>query len=117
MKLGKVARAVGILGGIGAIGWAMRERFVTLTLTREPEPPTFTLPPDADDELATDPDDLTEINGIGPVFARRLMEAGVATFGQLATAELANVVAATNVPNARANRWIEQAQALVDGSR
>lgn len=113
MQLGKTARVLGIIGGIGAVAWAMRDRFVTLALSREPEHPTFTLPPEPPDSVATDPDDLTAIGGIGPVFARRLMEAGIATYENLAGASAAHVAEIVNITEARAGKWIDDAADLV----
>jgi len=113
MKLGKAARVIGIVGGLGAVAWAMRDRFVTLALIREPEHPTFTLPPEIPESAPTDPDDLTTVAGIGPVFARRLMEAGIATYENLAGATPARVAGIVNVTEARAGKWIEAAARLV----
>lgn len=113
MKLGKLARILGIVGGAGAVAWAMRDRFVTLALKREPDHPTFTLPPEQADIHTVEPDDLTAIPGIGPVFARRLMEAGVATYRELATADPARVAEIVNVTEGRAGKWIEAAASLV----
>jgi polyhydroxyalkanoate synthase len=102
---------VGILGGVGAVIWAMRERFISIAAPREPEPPTFRVvtapskPP-----RPSDPDDLTEVNGIGPVFNRKLMEGGISTFAELAEASLDRVVELTGVPEPRAEAWIEQAR-------
>ena len=92
----RFARILGILGGIGAIIWAMRDRFISLTVPREPEPPEFRSPPPPVQvaeaspdpvppaEATAEPDDLTEVNGIGPVYAKRLTEAGITTFSDLA---------------------------------
>ncbi len=113
MKLGKAARILGIVGGAGAVAWAMRDRFVTLALNREPEHPTYTLPPEpADVDAAAEPDDLTAIPGIGPVFARRLMEAGVATYPQLAKADPYRIAEIVNITEGRASKWIEAASSL-----
>jgi len=109
VKIGKVARVVGIVGGVGAVAWAMRDRFVTLALSREPERPSFTLPPEQTETISTEPDDLTNIAGIGPVFARRLMEAGIATYVGLATADPQRISDIVNVTEARASKWIEAA--------
>lgn len=59
------------------------------------------------------PDDLTEIKGIGPTFARRLAEAGITTFAAVAAASpdyLREVTKATAVANP--DEWITQARAL-----
>ena len=56
-------------------------------------------------------DDLTEIKGIGPVFARRLADAGITTFAALAKSPpdyLRDVTRATSV--ARPEDWIAQAR-------
>jgi large subunit ribosomal protein L21 len=57
-------------------------------------------------------DDLTEIKGIGPVFAERLRQAGMTTFADVAKAsaeQLREVTHATSVANP--DEWIEQAKA------
>lgn len=58
-------------------------------------------------------DDLTDIKGIGPVFARRLAEAGITTFAELAQASpdhLRQVTQATATANPE--EWIAQARDL-----
>jgi polyhydroxyalkanoate synthase len=57
------------------------------------------------------PDDLTEVNGIGPVFARRLMEGGISTFTELGRADPSKVADITGVPESRVLDWISQAEA------
>lgn len=55
--------------------------------------------------------DLTEIKGIGPTFARRLTEAGITTFAELAAATpdyLREVTKASAIANP--NEWIAQAR-------
>lgn len=57
-------------------------------------------------------DDLTEIKGIGPVFAERLRQAGITTFADVAQAsadQLREVTHATSVANP--DEWIAQAKA------
>lgn len=56
-------------------------------------------------------DDLTEIKGIGPVFAERLHQAGITTFADVAKAsadQLREVTHATSVANP--DEWIAQAK-------
>jgi large subunit ribosomal protein L21 len=108
----KLARILGLMGGVAAVAWAMRDRFVSIAAPREPEPPTFrvvTPPSTPPKPRSPEPDDLTEVNGIGPVFARRLMEAGISTFSNLAQAEPGRVAEIAQVPEARVTDWIEQA--------
>lgn len=90
----------------------MRDRFVSIAAPREPEPPTFrvvTPPSEPPTDRGPQADDLTEVNGIGPVFARRLMEAGISTFADLAGAAPDRVAEIVGVPEPRAVEWIEQA--------
>lgn len=58
-----------------------------------------------------EPDDLTEVSGIGPVYRARLAEAGVTTFAGLSAADPDTLSAAAGVPAARAADWIAQAAA------
>jgi predicted flap endonuclease-1-like 5' DNA nuclease len=67
-------------------------------------------------------DELAEILGIGPVYARQLRALGVDTYAQIAAwteddiEEIARGLA-TYPKRIRSGRWIEQAQALAQGSR
>ncbi len=66
--------------------------------------------PDAPDAM----DDFTRIRGIGPAFARRLQEAGVRTYAQLAAMTPEEVAAVIGWPPARVvrDRILEQAAEL-----
>lgn len=125
----RVGQIIGMVGGALAIIWAMRDRFVSIASPREPEPPTFrvvskTPAPSSNTPTSSaaqtegrsiavdDPDDLTQITGVGPVFQRRLMEAGLATFSSIAEADTARVANAAGVPETRAADWITQAGRL-----
>ena len=109
-----MVRLVGIVAGVATVVWAMRERFISIAAPREPEPPTFrVVTQTSQPPKPAGPEDLTEINGIGPVFARRLMEGGLSTFAALAGADVNRVVELTGVPESRAADWIEQAGAYV----
>lgn len=63
------------------------------------------------------PDDLERIVGIGQVFARRLREAGITTFGQLAAMTAEEIGAATDVDAGRISHdnWPGQAAKLTAG--
>ncbi len=62
-------------------------------------------------------DDLTKIEGIGPVIAKTLIEGGIATFAQLADAKDEDVQAmiADVKGNHRADTWNEQSALARDG--
>jgi predicted flap endonuclease-1-like 5' DNA nuclease len=63
-------------------------------------------------EGVLDSDDLEEINGIGPVFANRLNEAGIYTFAQLALSEPDQLKEITGVTRWDPEDWISQAARL-----
>ncbi len=66
-------------------------------------------------ETVTEGDDFLRIRGIGPVYARRLKDAGYATFSQLAVASPEEVSAAIGWPVDRVRRAevIDQAKVLM----
>ena len=101
----KIAKILGIAAGAAAVMWAMRDRFISVAVSREPDPPTFRAvkpkPPGAP---------VDSVDGIGPVFASRLSDAGVRTVDDLAAASPDRVAEAAGVSAARAKSWIEQAK-------
>lgn len=124
----KLLRAMGIVAGIGAAIWLMKDRFLQIPEhgdgeispfrvpstdgNRAKDPSTLVTPtPKEPSDLAesADGDDLTEINGIGPVYSRRLVALGVATFSDLAAADAAVVAGHLNVATEQVKGWIEQA--------
>lgn len=115
----RIARVVGIIGGIGAVVWAMRDRFISVALPREPTPPAFKVPTEMatapTSTTADPPGSITDVPGIGPVYATRLEAIGIATLGDLAGADAEDASHAAQVPVTRAQGWIQAAQALVGG--
>lgn len=98
----RVAKVIGLIGGAVAVVWAMRDRFISVATSREPEPPAFR------SEAGKTPP-VTAIDGIGPVFAERLTKAGIADVRTLADASPDQVAEAASVSAARARSWIELA--------
>lgn len=99
----RLAKIIGFVGGAVALIWAMRDRFISVATSREPEPPAFKSEPAAS---AT----VDSIDGIGPVFAERLTKAGLGTIDALAGASPDRVAEAASVSAARARTWIDLAQ-------
>lgn len=97
-----LAKIIGLLGGIAAVVWAMRDRFISVATSREPEPPAFKAGPM--------PPAVDTIDGIGPVFAERLTSAGLGTVEALAEASPDRVAEAASVSAARARTWIDLAK-------
>lgn len=127
---GFFAFLTGLVVGI-ATGWLaarlLQERRVWLTSQPERAParpsPAPMAQPQADrsavGEVAKPSapalDDLTRIRGIGPVYQRRLREAGIRTFRQLAQTppeKLREIVAAANWQKVEPERWVEEAARL-----
>jgi predicted flap endonuclease-1-like 5' DNA nuclease len=102
--LKKLAKVLGIVGAAVAVAWAMRDRFVSVTTSREPEQPMFRTP--SQGPLR----DVDVVDGIGPVFAKRLNSAGISSVGALAKASPDSVAEAAGVSAARARSWIEKAR-------
>lgn len=100
----RLAKLIGVIGGMAAVAWAMRDRFISVATSREPEPPSFRRVPAL---ISVD-----TISGIGPVFAKRLDGAGIADVSTLATSTPDQVAEAAGVSGARARVWIEAAQKL-----
>lgn len=111
----KLVRFIAALAGLGTVIWVMRDRFISLALPREPEPPAFRVAPHPGPEVEPPPasaDDLTVIKGIGPVYAARLEDAGVTTLAGLSVAEADTLAATVKVPADRVSKWIEEAAYL-----
>ena len=100
----RLAKVIGFAGGVAAVVWAMRDRFVSVATSREPEPPTFRSGP------STSNTTVDAVDGIGPVFATRLTKAGIEDVSSLAKASPDAVAEAAGVSAARARTWIDLAQ-------
>ena len=79
----RVAKVIGFVGGAIAVIWAMRDRFISVATSREPEPPAF--------RSAIPSPPVTEIEGIGPVIFGILQKSGITTFRQLADADVKKI--------------------------
>ena len=96
-------RIAGVVAGLAAAAWAVRDRMLPA-----PEAPTDT-PPKFRHGSAPSEDDLTEIKGIGPAFATRLAEASIASFNDLAAQDAEAIAEAVNTTPEAAQRWIDSA--------
>lgn len=99
-------RIAGVVAGLAAAAWALRDRMLP-----DPAPPTSN-PPSFRTGGSTPSDDLTRIKGIGPAFASRLTDAGIDSFATLAAADGATVAEIANTTEAAAERWIDDAAAI-----
>ena len=104
----RLLKVFAFLGGLGAIGWIVRNRFVGMTLNREPQTPEPAPEPVAGPSTESD---LQRIPGITPATAEVLDAAGVTTVAQLAGADAAGLSANTGLDEVMLISWIEQATA------
>lgn len=95
------------------------EAAVTPAATVEATAPTAAAEPSATAEAAPPkPDNLTRIEGIGPKIAGLLQEANIATFDQLAAAEVSHleeILEAADLPMIDPTTWPEQASLAASG--
>ena len=110
----RVGRIIGLIGGAAAVLWAMRDRLISIAAPAEPEPPRFRVVEPPPEMPSTDSvtDDLTRVNGIGPVFASRLRAAGIDTFAKLAASDDATLARVADVAETRVEGWRDQAARL-----
>lgn len=106
--LRNLLRVAGIAIGVGAAVWAMRDKLLPAPNVPDEPPPRFRTGPEKPPAAASS-DDLTEIKGIGPVYASRLAEAGMTSFAQLASGSAAQIAGAAGVSEQVAAAWIGQA--------
>ena len=106
----KLSQFAGFVGLVAAVVWLTREHLLpTPHVPHEPPPHYRSTPPPP--EAA--PDDLTEIKGIGPVYAGRLEVLGITTFRALSESDQRVIADSLGISNNAAAGWISQAQARV----
>ncbi len=108
----KLIRIAGLAAAIGVVLWLTRERLSPAPhVSGEAAPPFRSTPPAPVPSTAgVESDDLRAIRGIGPVFANRLAESGVATFRSLADADAATIAETLGIAENRVQDWIVQAR-------
>jgi predicted flap endonuclease-1-like 5' DNA nuclease len=88
--------------------WLTRERLLpTPRVPRDQPPPHYRSTPPA---APSEPDDLTAIKGIGPVYAARLNDAGVRTFRELSETNAGTIADTVGTTEAAVSDWIAQAK-------
>ncbi len=106
--LKNLLRVGGVIVGMGAAVWALRDKLLPAPEIPEGPPPRFR----TGDAGTSTKDDLTDVKGIGPVYADRLAAAGMTSFAELASADPATIAEAAGVSESTATSWMEQAAAL-----
>lgn len=100
-------RVAGVMAGLAAAAWALRDRLLPVPAIPEGPPPRFRTEPEA-----APPDDLTTVKGIGPARATRLNEAGFRTIAALIDAGPEAVGEAAGVSAETAAKWLQSAKSL-----
>ena len=100
-------RISGVIVGLGAAAWALRDRLLPSPDIHDEEPPRF-----RDVSQAATKDTLTDIKGVGPVTADKLNNAGVTTIAEVAQMGAEDLGSAVGVSAAAAGKWIESAKTL-----
>lgn len=103
----KLLRLTGLVSLLVTIVWLTREHLLpTPRVSDDPKPHYRSTPPPP-----SEPDDLTAIKGIGPVFATRLHDAGIQTFRALAEIDAGTIAEAIGTTPEAVSDWISQAKA------
>ena len=112
-----IVRFAGVVIGLGAAAWALRDKLLPAPEIHDEPPPRFREPGVAVAESGSssrtdDEDDLTTIKGIGPVTAGKLADAGVTTFKSLAAADANAVSEIAGTSETASAQWITAASQL-----
>jgi predicted flap endonuclease-1-like 5' DNA nuclease len=97
-------RVAGVVVGLGAAVWALRDRMLPGPEIHDEPPPKF--------RTGGGSDDLTSVKGIGPVYADRLNASGIHSFSDLAGAEAAYVADVAETSVSVAETWVRFADSL-----
>jgi len=111
MRFGSIAATV--VGAIVAVAWLVKDRLTgpePVPVGQEEALPSRVAPPPVAAPSTDEPDDLSEISGIGPVYKARLAEAGITTYAALAGADATDVADKIEAPVSRIQSWIDAAR-------
>ncbi len=97
-------RVAGVVVGLGAAAWALRDRMLPAPEVHDEPPPKF--------RTGGGADDLTAIKGIGPVYRDRLATSGIHSFSDLADATADDVADVAETSISVAEGWVQSAQSL-----
>ena len=105
----RLLKVFAFLGSVGAVGWLIRNRFVGVTLNREPQTPEPAPEPVADPLPESD---LVQIPGLSPATAVLLQTAGIDSVAQLVAVDAADIATRTGLDEALVASWKESAATL-----
>ncbi|MCB2224539.1 MAG: hypothetical protein KQH83_10265 [Actinobacteria bacterium] len=110
MRIGTLAAA--FAGAIVAVAWLIKDRVVGAgPAPVEPAPVApVPAPPAPAPAASAGDDDLSAIDGIGPVYKARLADAGITTFAALGKADATALAEKIEAPVSRIQAWIDAAR-------
>jgi len=104
-------RVIGVVVGLGAAVWALRDRLLPAPEVHSEPPPRFrTVKASTEVPNDSEADDLTAIKGIGPVTAAKLADNDIHRITNMTPESLAH---AAGTSSEVAGAWIESAAALI----
>ncbi len=106
----RLFRLAVLVAFVAAVVWLTRERMLPTPHVPDEPPPHYRSTPPPPQATA---DDLTEVKGIGPVYAARLHELGITSFRALAEVDASSVADSLGVSAETAAGWAKQAQERV----
>ena len=99
------------VGAVAGAAWALRDQLMPPPQAPSSAPPAFrTGDASSEPHEPADAEDLTAINGIGPVRIEQLSEAGITSFAELAEADAVDIAARLGVSVSQTEDWIGQAR-------
>jgi predicted flap endonuclease-1-like 5' DNA nuclease len=111
--MNKILKAISIGTGIAVATWALRDRLVRIPEPVDAKHPQFRTNHAPAHESETDHDgdidDFTSIHGVGPVYARRLVESGIASFSEFFKTPSGSLEEITGASGDKVSHWLEQA--------
>lgn len=112
----KLLRFLIFMGTVAGILWMLRDKLMPPQQPPMSHPPSFRSQPEtqatATMEDTPEPDDLTRVKGIGPVYSERLGTIGITSFSQLAAADSEAIAAKLEIAESEATSWVTQAAEL-----
>ncbi|MFV1999682.1 MAG: helix-hairpin-helix domain-containing protein [Acidimicrobiia bacterium] len=107
-------RVAGVVAGLGAAVWALRDRLLPAPEVHSEPPPRFrTVETSTEVPNESKADDLTTIKGIGPVTATKLAANDIHSFKAITNMTPESLAHAAGTSSEVAGAWIESAAALV----